>query len=139
MTTTQTLNEKYQEALSLAKQLPTHINGKLQDHYVFFEDEKKLFEIIYVDKITPAIVFENLFKGRKNGATRYYINIVPTYREDGSLKKKNEWNKVLMFHKAYSRTDIEVPEVKFDIVGLKRRTTQLSAGVLISNVKYIIN
>lgn len=130
------LAKKYTAALNEAKELPTHIDGELQNHYKFYGEDKYFSKIMYSNEATPVSVFEAL-NTRYSGAERFYVKAVPTYREDGNLKKMSDWDKKLMYHKAWARTDIEVKEVKFEIVGIKRETTQLSAGVLIANVEFI--
>jgi len=72
----------------------------------------------------------------RNGATRFYIKVVKTYREDGTIEKASEWEKKLMFHKAWSRKDVEITEVTFDVIGVKRETSKLPAGVLIANINF---
>ena len=131
-----TLKENYQRALIKANQLPSHINGVLQDHYKFYGEDKKFSNILYVKDINVATVFEAL-NLRYSGAERYYVQTIPTYREDGNLEKMKNWNKKLMFHKAWSRTDDAIKKVKFDIIGIKRKTTHLPAGVLIANIRFI--
>jgi hypothetical protein len=128
-------SQNYTEALNKAKNLPTHIDGELQEHYVFFGENRSFSKIMYSENANPVSVFRGLQK-RYFGATRYYVKQIPTYREDGNLKKMKDWDEVLMFHKAWSRNDIEVKGVKFDIVGIKRQTTHLPAGVLIANVVF---
>lgn len=130
------LVENYTAALNEAKELPTHVNAQLQDHYKFYGEDKYFSKIMYAEKVTPVSVFETL-NPRYTGATRFYVQTVPTYREDGNLKKMRDWDKKLMYHKAWARTDVEVKGVNFDIVGIKRETTHLSAGVLIANVEFI--
>ena len=130
------LKETYTAALNQAKALPTHINGELQETYKFFKEDKYFATIMNSENANPVVVFETL-NPRSSGATRFYIKTVPTYLEDGNLKKMKDWKKVLMFHKAWRRTDVNITDVTFDIVGIKRKTTHLPAGVLISNVKFI--
>jgi len=130
------LIEDYTAALNQAKELPTHVDGELQDHYVFFGENKTSFKIAFSENPTPVSIYR-ASKIRPQGATRFYIKKVPTYRADGTLKKMRDWEEKLMFHKAWSRNDIEITEVKFDIVGMKRETTRRSAGVLIDNIEFI--
>ena len=125
----------YTAALKEARELPTHYNGELQERHKFFGVNKYYSKIIYCDNLTPVNVFESL-NIRYRTATRYYVKIVPTYRENGNLKKMIDWDKKLMYHKAWGRTDIEVNIVSFNIIGIKRKTSHLSAGVLISNINF---
>lgn len=130
--------ENFNQALQLAKSLPTHIEGILQPQTIDFIRTKSLPTTIFAETITPAIVFQAWSRfNRQNTATRYYILEVPTYRQNGTMNPKQLWTKKLMFHKAYSRRDIEITNVTFDIVGVKRQTTHLPAGVLISNIQFI--
>ena len=130
------------EAFGQAKALPTHVDGVLQPHLVKFENfnPKTFYFTLYGEDISPVAIFNAMDKSGlqpragKRSAEGYYTVSRPTYREDGTLKKKSEWDKVLMFHKRYSRQDIEIKRVTFDVVGLKRCTSKLSAGVLIQNI-----
>jgi len=131
------LKNNYTAALNKAKKSPTHVNGELQGHYQFLGNNKHFSKIMYTDQLTPVNVFESL-NPRYTSATRFYVKSVPTYRENGNLKKIRSWEKRLMFHKAWSRTDIEVKNVKLDIVGIKRETAHLPAGVLIANIEFVI-
>lgn len=133
-----TNTEKYKEALELAKSLPTHIAGKLQPIYQFATGvEHKYQACLSSEDCSPAEVFEAMRFNRR-GSDYYYIRQIPTFREDGKgLKKAKHWKKVLFFHKKWARTDIPVKDVEFDIVGLKRESAKLPAGVLIDNIKFI--
>jgi hypothetical protein len=133
----ETLKENYSKVLNEAKKLPTHVNGVLQDHYKYFGEKKAFTKVMYHDQADPVSVFEAL-NIRYSGATRFYVKNIPTYREDGNLNKMRDWKKILMFHKAWSRNDIEVKDVNFEIVGIKRQTTNLPAGVLISNAEFVL-
>ena len=130
------LQEKFTAAINEAKELPTHVNGQLQDHYKFFSSDKRFDKIMYRSLINPVSVFEALNQ-RQLGASRYYVKNIPAYDEKGNLMKKREWGKKLMHHKAWARKDVEVKEVTFDIIGIKRETSHLPAGVLIANVEFI--
>ena len=57
-------------------------------------------------------------------------------QDNGDRRKKDEWEKKLMFHKKWSRKDVEIKNVELDIVGIKRVTTHIPAGVLINNIKF---
>lgn len=134
-----TLQDNYTKALSQAKELPSHINGELQGHYKFYvSDINQSFILLSGDQVTPVSVFEAMNQ-RYRGATRFYIKSMPTYREDGNLLPMKFWAKKLMFHKAWSRNDIEVIDVKFNIVGIKRQTSHLPAAVLIRDIEFITN
>lgn len=107
----------FKEALKNAQNLPQDSSTPI---YQLF-DEKVSFTTIYAND--PISVFNSMFRGRMN--SNYYIKVIdkmPT----------------LMYHKKYSRNDIPVKNVEFKIVGLKRRSTHLDAGVLISDIKFIV-
>lgn len=125
----------YQQAIKEARELPTHIDGKLQPHYKMYSDETS-FKIHYGSSYTPASVFMAMCY-KRNCAQGYFLQKVPTYREDGSLKKMREWETKMFFHKPWGIEDVKVKDVTFDIVGIKRKTTHLPAGVLITNIKFI--
>lgn len=55
------------------------------------------------------------------------------YAKDGYFW---EFNGIVKFHKKYSRKDMVVTGFSYKIVGLKRRSTHLPAGVLIANVEF---
>jgi hypothetical protein len=126
----------YQNNLRIANGLPTHIDGVLQPIYTFYGEQLTNYTIVYVDQPTPSNIFSSL-NTRYTGAKRYYIRNYPTYRVNGELKQQKDWNGKLYFHKPWSRKDIEINEVSYNIVGIKRATTHLPAGVLINNVQFI--
>ena len=113
----------YQNNLRRAKQLPTHRDGVLQPMYTFYSDQSTNYKVVYVKQPTPSNIFESL-NTRYTGAERYYI------RDFNGTEK-------LYFHKPWSRKDIEINSVYYNIVGIKRRSTHLPAGILINNVQFI--
>ena len=128
----------YTTAFNEAKELPSHIDGILQERYKFYsEKHKQGFTSIYSPTADAVSVFKAL-SPQYYGAERYYIQTVKTYREDGSLKKCGDWENKLMYHKAWSRNDVEVKSVDFDIVGVKRETSNLPSGVLITDINFIV-
>lgn len=125
-----------QDAQQIAAKLPTHVNGELQPHHYKFVDGIYYYTI-YDNDESPASIFTSIqSKIGRQGAERYYTILIPTKRADGTTKPKSEWETKLMFHKKWARKDIEVKCVSFDIIGYKRKTTQLPSGVLITNVKF---
>lgn len=128
-----------QSLLQRAKELPSHINGELQPIYHFFSRDKLsgAYFTIFGESITPVSIFKDTERFRLFKRT-YYLKSIPTRRADGNLIPMKEWETKLMYHKKYARTDIEVKDVTFDVVGLKRQTTKLGAAVLITNIKFII-
>ena len=110
-------NIDFTTALAKAEQLPQDANSPI---YQLF-DEKVSFTTIY--RNDPVSVFESMIGMRRNGA--YYV------------VTKNKI-RTLMYHKKYARVDVPVKSVEFNVVGLKRHSTHLSAGVLVSNIKFIV-
>jgi len=128
----------YESALELAYNTPTHDENKeLKERYLFFKENRYRYFTCFAEKPTAANIFKCL-KPHYLKATRLYIKRLPTYREDGNLKKMRYWEKKLMFHRAWQRSDVEVKEVDFEIVGIKRQTTHLPPAVLIQNVSFLI-
>jgi hypothetical protein len=133
-----TLQDLFENAYNEARSLPTHVDSMLQERYKFYnEKHKQGFTSIYSPTADVVSVFSAL-KPNYHSAERYYIKTVKTYREDGSLRKYNEWDQKLMYHKAWARKDVEVKSVEFDIVGVKRETTSLPSGVLLTNIRFIV-
>ena len=131
-----TTKKDYNDLIIEARNLPTHVDGILQPENIFFVQPHGVYHRIYSDSATVADVFNSV--GFKKGMFRgYYSKLIPTYRPDGTLNKKSAWETKIFYHKKWARKDIEVVDVDFDIVGIKRETTQLRAAVLISNVKFI--
>jgi hypothetical protein len=128
----------YQDALQKAKELPRQLNGELQPHYQMFGDETKFDIILSADIATKETIFDvlNRFKSGRGGK---YYKTIPTYHENGNLKPQKEWKKILMFHKKWARVDKEVTGVNYEIVGIKRQTTKLPAGVLLKNITFTID
>lgn len=125
------------DAQQIAAKLPTHVNCELQPHHYKFV-EGVYYYTIYGGDESPAAIFSAIQgKMGRQGTERYYTILVPTKRADGTTKPKAEWEAKLMFHKKWARKDIEVKSVSFDIIGYKRKTTQLPSGVLIANIKFI--
>lgn len=121
--------------LKEASQLPTHDENGLTPHFYVEKKYAGLAKTLYSSDDSPANIFK-LVNPYQPKAEKYYIKEIPTYSEDGNLKKRKYWKQVLMFHKAWARIDIEVKSVTYDIVGLKRETTNLPAGVIIANIKF---
>jgi hypothetical protein len=133
-----TLQDLFENAYNEARSLPTHVDSMLQERYKFYnEKHKQGFTSIYSPTADAVSVFKAL-KRKYYSAEKYYIKTIKTYRENGSLKKYNDWEKKLMYHKAYSRQDVEVKSVEFDIVGVKRATNSLPSAVLLTNIRFIV-
>lgn len=117
-----TQNE-FKSSMEAAKQLPTHVDGELQEVYTFYEKSNN-YRVIYDD--SPSNIIRSIIFGRnKYTVSNGYIY---TYGSNSTY-----------FHKKYARLDIPVTGVEFKIVGLKRATSKLPAGVLIDmeSVKFI--
>jgi hypothetical protein len=133
-----TLQDLFENAYNEAKALPTHVDGVLQGHYKFYDDKHKQgFISIYSPTADLISVFYAL-NPHYHSAERYYIKTVSKYRKDGSLTRYGEWSRKLMYHKPWSRKDVEVKSVEFDIVGVKRETTSLPSAVLLTNIRFIV-
>lgn len=128
-----TIEIKLQEA----DQLPTHDENGLTPHFYMEKEYTGIAKTLYGGDDSPANMFL-LLNPHQPSAQRYYVKEVPTYKENGNLEERKYWKQVLMFHKAWSRNDVEVKKVTYDIVGLKRKTTHLPAGVMIANIKFIL-
>lgn len=139
--------KSFQEVITDAKNLPTHVNGELQELFTFFKrNDSMFFSVIENDVISIFNAVSRLdavtrlpFVKRAyiNSAEGFYLKTYMTYRDDGTIRPKSEWETKLYYHKAWGRTDKEVKEVTYEIIGMKRKTTNLPAAVLISNVKFI--
>lgn len=111
----------FNDALIYAKSLPTHTDGKLNHQFESFDKENKMwFSVIYEDD--PLSVFRSL-RIRRLKLEKGFI-----YETGGKL----------LYHVPYSRQDTKVKAVSFDIIGVKRQTTHLPAGVMINNVKFTV-
>ena len=96
-----------------------------------------MFHTIYGNALpSPAEVFglEHTTRRRRDC---YYVRAFKT-DEQGNILPKKVFRYVLMFHKKWARNDIPVKDVTFDVVGLKRKSTKLPAGVLIVNINYVL-
>lgn len=67
----------------------------------------------------------------------FYTKTIPTYNEKGNMNPKRLWDEKLFFHPKWARNDIEVSDVDFDIVGIKRKTSKLPAGVILKNIRFL--
>jgi len=67
---------------------------------------------------------------------RLFVDIIPTYRDNGELEKYKKWKKILYFRKKYAKIPRLVKTVKYDIVGYKRPSKELPAGVVIDNITF---
>ena len=95
------------------------------------------FLVIEGDKYpSPSDVFDATRWHPKRGD--YYYVAHSKVDEQGNVLPKKVWRHTLMFHKKWARKDIPVKDVTFDVIGLKRKSTKLPAGVLIVNVNYLL-
>lgn len=95
------------------------------------------FLVIGGDKYpSPTEVFNSTRWHTKRG-DHYYVSYSKT-DEHGNILPKKVWRHTLMFHKKWARKDVPVKDVTFDVIGLKRKSTKLPAGVLIANVNFVL-
>lgn len=128
------MENKAKEAFNNARNLKSHENGVLQPIYQLFTGVT-YSGVIYSDQFDPASIYACLMIKPKNNG-KYWVAKKIERRDNGDLKKRRECENMLMYRKKYARKPIEVKAVTFDIVGLKRESTNLPAGVLIANVKF---
>lgn len=118
------IKNNFDLALKQAKSLE---QDSKTDIYQFF-NSKPEYMYYAITSQCPIHIFESVFRSQRTGSGGYYI----AYK-----MVNNKPEKVLMFHKKYSRKDIVVTSVSFEIVGLKRKSQHLPAGVIVTNIKFI--
>lgn len=95
------------------------------------------FSVIYTKNYpTPPAVFESLYSYERRRKGNYYYVQASKQDENGKTLPRKVFRYTLMYHKKWARKDIPVKSVSFDVVGLKRKSTQLDSAVLISNIKF---
>lgn len=128
---------KYNEGLKKAYELSE--GNKRKDSYVIFKDGlDKRDTIALFDNPTPSEVFFRENHGmpsRRRGKTVLYLKSVFT-DENGNPLPHNESRLVLMKHKMYSRKDVEVKNVNFDVVGVVLSSPSIRGGVLVNKISY---
>lgn len=111
------------------------IDRKTPYHYYTLSGKKAFYgkfqTIIYSPTNNPAFIYSLINKNAKKG--NYYITY-SKFDEHGNILPKKQYRNILMFHKKYSRRDIEIKNVDFKVVGLKRKTTHRPAGLLIEDI-----
>lgn len=110
-------NKNFSQALEMALNLPQDAATPI---YQRFDCCSTSINVLYNNTIVD--VFRSVAKRNR------------FYSKDGYFW---EFNGTVKFHKKYSRKDMIVTGCSYDIVGLKRRSTHLPAGVLIDNVVFI--
>lgn len=135
------LNEsEYTNAINTAQSLP-----QIGDWYYFNDGNTTnalpLGCFVYFDEEIPnPVSIYYMFKTAPMGRgyiDGFYTKTIPTYNEKGNMNPKRLWDEKLFFHPKWSRNDIEVSDVDFDIVGIKRKTSKLQAGVILKNIRFI--
>jgi len=111
----------FTEAMKAAAALPETAETPI---YQPFETPKTDFWPVYDD--SPVHIFEHFHRFSRN----------KWIRENGQYYEYRVFGQELRRRRKYSRVFMNVSGVTFDIVGLKRRSSKLPAGVLINNVTF---
>lgn len=121
--------------MEYAKQLPQDASTPI---YQNFDGQQNTTGgvCLTVDAFDPVTVF--------NAHPSYYhSHIYPRYYvssskvgDDGKILPEGVWERTLMMHRKYARYDVPIKHVSFEVVGFKRKSTGLPAGVLIDNVQF---
>lgn len=119
-------NLTFDKALEMAESLDTQ-----EINYYF--GEKKSGTTIFAGENNIVSIFQRLTKFRNTD--NYYIRS-SKYDEFGNILPKGVYDERLYYHKKYARNDKQVIGVSYDIIGIKRKTTHLPAGVIISNINF---
>lgn len=112
-----------------SKPIYQDLNGNQMNGVTFLVIEGNVYP-------TPSEVFDATHWHEKRG--NYYYVSHSKVDEQGNILPKKVYRHTLMFHKKWARKDIPVKDVTFDVIGLKRKSTKLPAGVLITNVNYVL-
>ena len=114
-----------------------NFNGESQ--FFFFGEKPNNYIITYGDDVISVFNAMNHNHGDKFiclGGDRIY-KVASKIDENGNTLKKGVYKYSLYYHKKYGKIDKRIKSVTFDVVGYKRKTTHLPAGVIINNVKFI--
>ena len=131
-----TNKEDLHKLMEYAKQLPqdasTPIYQDFNGNVIWTYD----YSILYDETMIPADIFNaaHLYR-RVNSYPRYYVRSHKT-DEDGKILPKKVYRHELMIHHKYARHDVPIKHVSFEVVGFKRKSTLLPAGVLIRNLVF---
>lgn len=95
------------------------------------------YTTLYDETMSPAAIFiaTTGIYSCFNSYPRYYVLSHKT-DEKGKILPKKVYRHELMIHHKYARHDAPIKHVSFEVVGFKRKSTHLPAGVLITNVTY---
>ena len=104
----------FKQAIEKAKKMPSKGTDPTYE-YFSGKSASQAQTIIYKDTVYD--VFFHLYRGKNKYG--YYVK-----------------NGKLYYHKKYARLDTEIKNVTYEIIGIKRKTTHLPAGVIINNIKF---
>lgn len=128
----------FNEYLELAAKLPQDAKTAI---YQLFNDNTPLVYYVLYDQPNPLTIFRAMSQGRNriNVGRGYFYERPSKTNELGQVLPKGVYRHTIMYHRKWSRCDVPVTDVTFDVVGLKRKSSKLPSGVLISNVNFVIN
>lgn len=118
-------------------EMANNYNGSEQ--YFFFGEKPLDYRLTYGDDVISVFDAMNYHHGDRVisfGGEKFY-KLSSKIDENGNTLKKGVYRDTLYHHRAYGKIDKVVTGVSFDIVGFKRKTTHLPAGVLVSNVNFV--
>lgn len=126
----------YLEALEKAKALPQNASTPI---YQPFEGRENLhFYPIYCEQEPDAVsLFRAKYRKESVDIGSGYLFVHNSKMDDnGNILPHKMYNTKLMFRKKHSTRLTEVTNFSYEIVGLKRESTHLPAGVIIANVDF---
>lgn len=109
----------------------------VENHVVLLNDVTN--GVVKVDA-SPVGVFRAMSRGKSRlfDSDGYFYISASKIGEDGKVLPKGVYRYSVMYHKRYSRRDVAVRDVTFNVVGLKRKSSKLPSGILISNIYFKI-
>ncbi len=119
----------------MARNLPQDSKTPIYQDFDGKQIEGIPFEVVSDDNVTPISIWGT--RGKRPYANGYLYPIWSKTDKDGNVLPKGVYYRTLWYHRKWARKDKEVTKVTFDIIGLKRASTHLPAGVIISGIKYI--
>lgn len=133
-------NKTFAEYAQDARMLPQDASTPI---YQYFDgtEYRGIPTVIYGDEATLVTIYYAMSRHSRllrDGQGGYYWLQESKIGEDGKVLPKKVYRRTVMYHKKYARKDIPVKDVEFNVVGLKRRSTHLQAGVIIADVKFIL-
>lgn len=126
----------YLEALEKAKALPQDAGTPI---YQPFEGRENLhFYPIYCEQEPDAVsLFRAKYRKESVDVGAGYLFVRNTKTDDnGNVLPHKVYNTKLVYRQKHSTRITEVTKFTYEIVGLKRRSTNLPAGVLIANIDF---